>query len=169
MGDKYDRALLWDLHIVNHFWIEDCYKKWGYQREAKPRYLVFTAGIGDTVNSTLVSDVEANAKNSVGKDQALIKEERVNLDDTLAEGDPKDIIKQKQQLNQKTIDVISCVQKTIEELEPEIRELKENIENQPRIVQKRKLSSPSQPRKKKSPVLKVLFTGIRPLQKQSQV
>ena len=97
----------------------------------------------------------------------------INVDETFAIVDdpnaPIESMQEKQRLNQQTIDVISSVQKTITDLEPEIRILQEHIENHPRTAQKRKLSSPSQPKKKKSPALKILFTGIRPLQKQAQV
>jgi hypothetical protein len=134
---------------------------------------VFTAGIEDTVNSTLVSDIYNNSNNSM----ALLKVDSslasINVDETFAIVDdpnaPIESMQEKQRLNQQTIDVISSVQKTITDLEPEIRILQEHIENHPRTAQKRKLSSPSQPKKKKSPALKILFTGIRPLQKQAQV
>jgi hypothetical protein len=46
---------LWDLHIVNHLWIEDCFQKWSYLREAKPKYLTFAAGMGNTVNHGMVN------------------------------------------------------------------------------------------------------------------
>ncbi|KAJ3331564.1 hypothetical protein HDU91_003309 [Kappamyces sp. JEL0680] len=36
-GEKYAHAHTWNLHIVNHLWLEESYANWVYQREAKPR------------------------------------------------------------------------------------------------------------------------------------
>lgn len=49
VGQKYQSAQLWNMHIVNHIWLEDMYSKWMYIREATLRYVHFS-GVEDVVN-----------------------------------------------------------------------------------------------------------------------
>jgi hypothetical protein len=54
IGEKYSRALQWNMHIVNHFWLEDIYVSWTFQKEAKPKYSHFSIGLGDMVNKSAI-------------------------------------------------------------------------------------------------------------------
>jgi hypothetical protein len=44
-GDKVTRAREWDMSIVNHFWLEDCFIKWASLSIGNPRYTEFPAGV----------------------------------------------------------------------------------------------------------------------------
>jgi hypothetical protein len=57
-GEKYERALQWNIHVVNHFWIEEIYATWQFQREAKPKYLHFSVGVGDMVNKSVFKKLD---------------------------------------------------------------------------------------------------------------
>ncbi|KAF9911574.1 hypothetical protein EC991_003038 [Linnemannia zychae] len=39
-GEKYERGNEWNVKVVNHFWIEDCFLSWCLQSETKPRYVL---------------------------------------------------------------------------------------------------------------------------------
>jgi hypothetical protein len=71
VGEKYDRALQWNLHIVNHFWLEDIYVTWTFQREAKPKYSHFSISLGDMVNKSGI--VRTNSNRSVLKEATILK------------------------------------------------------------------------------------------------
>jgi hypothetical protein len=45
IGTKFERALTWNIHIVNHLWVEETYANWLYQKEGRPRFLQFPLGI----------------------------------------------------------------------------------------------------------------------------
>ncbi|XJO73502.1 hypothetical protein BDV3_004477 [Batrachochytrium dendrobatidis] len=53
-GTKYIKALEWNIHIVNHLWIEETYVHWVLQRETKPSYFRFTFSLCSIVNKTPV-------------------------------------------------------------------------------------------------------------------
>lgn len=57
IGEKYTKATTWNLHIVNHLWLEETYAKWTYQREGKLRYQHFPLCIGNVVNKLPVHEV----------------------------------------------------------------------------------------------------------------
>ncbi|KAG4300874.1 hypothetical protein PCANB_002779 [Pneumocystis canis] len=40
-GQKYMAALEWNIHIVNHLWVEETYAKWKLQSITVPRYIYF--------------------------------------------------------------------------------------------------------------------------------
>ncbi|KAI1313478.1 hypothetical protein EDD11_002539 [Mortierella claussenii] len=40
-GDKYERGQEWNVKVVNHLWLEDCFQLWALQSESKPRYTLF--------------------------------------------------------------------------------------------------------------------------------
>jgi hypothetical protein len=40
-GEKYVKGNEWNVKVVNHFWLEDCYLSWCMQSETKPRYGLF--------------------------------------------------------------------------------------------------------------------------------
>lgn len=40
-GEKYAKGNEWNVKVVNHFWLEDCYLSWCMQSETKPRYGLF--------------------------------------------------------------------------------------------------------------------------------
>ncbi|KAJ3055924.1 hypothetical protein HK097_008733 [Rhizophlyctis rosea] len=60
VGEKYARATQWNLHIVNHLWIEECYIRWSRQSEAKPHYVHFPPGLGDIVGDVSLPWEEVN-------------------------------------------------------------------------------------------------------------
>ncbi|KAG0093023.1 ssDNA endonuclease and repair protein rad10 [Podila epicladia] len=40
-GEKYEKGQEWNVKVVNHLWLEDCFQSWVLQSEAKPRYTLF--------------------------------------------------------------------------------------------------------------------------------
>ncbi|KAJ3089449.1 PAX-interacting protein 1 [Quaeritorhiza haematococci] len=58
VGEKYEMARLWNLHIVNHLWLEETYTRWTWQREARVHYLHFPGGLSDIVGSSSVPPEE---------------------------------------------------------------------------------------------------------------
>ncbi|KAF9347402.1 hypothetical protein BGX26_001094 [Mortierella sp. AD094] len=42
-GDKYEKGHEWNVKLVNHLWLEDCFQAWSLQSETKPRYTLFPA------------------------------------------------------------------------------------------------------------------------------
>ncbi|KAF8970994.1 hypothetical protein BGZ46_010383, partial [Entomortierella lignicola] len=40
-GDKYEKGHEWNVKLVNHLWLEDCFQAWSLQSETKPRYTLF--------------------------------------------------------------------------------------------------------------------------------
>ncbi|KAG0275025.1 hypothetical protein BGZ95_009256 [Linnemannia exigua] len=42
-GEKYERGQEWNVKIVNHFWVEDCFLSWCLQSETQPRYVLLLA------------------------------------------------------------------------------------------------------------------------------
>ncbi|KAF9925713.1 hypothetical protein FBU30_004579 [Linnemannia zychae] len=40
-GEKYEKGNEWNVKVVNHFWLEDCFLTWCMQSETKPRYTLF--------------------------------------------------------------------------------------------------------------------------------
>ncbi|KAF9178690.1 hypothetical protein BGZ51_007583 [Haplosporangium sp. Z 767] len=40
-GDKYEKGNEWNIKIVNHLWLEDCFLAWSLQSETKPKYTLF--------------------------------------------------------------------------------------------------------------------------------
>ncbi|KAF9096544.1 hypothetical protein BGX23_010955 [Mortierella sp. AD031] len=40
-GEKYQKGNEWNVKVVNHFWLEDCYLSWCLQSETKQRYGLF--------------------------------------------------------------------------------------------------------------------------------
>ncbi|KAG0203020.1 hypothetical protein BGX28_004574 [Mortierella sp. GBA30] len=40
-GDKYEKGNEWNVKVVNHVWLEDCFQAWALQSETKPRYTLF--------------------------------------------------------------------------------------------------------------------------------
>ena len=52
IGKKYERATKWNIHTVNHLWLEECYSKWSYLAEGNPKYLHFISSLGNMVGKT---------------------------------------------------------------------------------------------------------------------
>jgi hypothetical protein len=44
-SDKVDRARVWGINVVNHFWLEDCFVKWENIGTGNPRYTDYPAGV----------------------------------------------------------------------------------------------------------------------------
>ncbi|CAO3572374.1 unnamed protein product [Mortierella alpina] len=40
-GDKFEKGHDWNVKVVNHVWLEDCFQSWVLQSETKPRYSIF--------------------------------------------------------------------------------------------------------------------------------
>ncbi|KAI8902041.1 hypothetical protein BC833DRAFT_617019 [Globomyces pollinis-pini] len=82
-GEKYHRGInqfltlasLWNLHIVNHLWLEETYANWAYQREAKPQFLHFPVSIVEMVNSLPVTSKlgHINRQSTVTKKRPMIQ------------------------------------------------------------------------------------------------
>ncbi|KAF9163982.1 hypothetical protein DFQ26_001938 [Actinomortierella ambigua] len=43
-GEKYEKGQEWNVKIVNHLWVEDCFLEWAIQSETKHKYLSFVFG-----------------------------------------------------------------------------------------------------------------------------
>ncbi|KAG0345761.1 hypothetical protein BG004_003150 [Podila humilis] len=43
-GEKYNKGHEWNVKVVNHIWLEECFQTWSLQSEAKQRYTVFPMG-----------------------------------------------------------------------------------------------------------------------------
>jgi hypothetical protein len=55
-GEKYRKAQEWNVNIVNHLWIEDCWQKWTLQALTKPQYLVHRMSLSRVVGDIPVPD-----------------------------------------------------------------------------------------------------------------
>lgn len=55
-SEKYTRALSWNVHTVNHLWLEDSFEKWERQCEGRVSYLHFVPALDDIVGDLIVSD-----------------------------------------------------------------------------------------------------------------
>ncbi|KAJ9052403.1 regulator of Ty1 Transposition [Entomophthora muscae] len=44
-GPKYEKAHEWNVIVVNHLWIEDCFRSWACQAVTKSQYTHFPAGV----------------------------------------------------------------------------------------------------------------------------
>ncbi|KAF9939179.1 hypothetical protein BGZ67_009841 [Mortierella alpina] len=40
-GDKFEKGYDWNVKVVNHIWLEECFQTWVLQTETKPRYTNF--------------------------------------------------------------------------------------------------------------------------------
>ncbi|OZJ02969.1 hypothetical protein BZG36_04512 [Bifiguratus adelaidae] len=59
-GEKFVRAREWNLNVVNHFWLEDCFATWELRSVSNPRYQVWPEKIdlGDYVGETQLTRTE---------------------------------------------------------------------------------------------------------------
>lgn len=48
-GKKCAKANEWNIHIINHLWLEECYLAWQYKREGKSRFTSFPYCLGKGV------------------------------------------------------------------------------------------------------------------------
>ena len=67
LGHKYSRALDWNIHVLNHLWLEDCFSRWSYIVEGNPKYYHFTTSLSEIVGKTpyALSTLEGNKENDV--------------------------------------------------------------------------------------------------------
>ncbi|GJJ74029.1 hypothetical protein EMPS_06387 [Entomortierella parvispora] len=90
-GDKYEKGQEWNVKIVNHLWIEDCFQRWSMQSETQHRYTMFppfnqlSLVFGSKISPESAEDWYLSAEDD--EDITLVKHEEV-------EGVVKDIIKQ---------------------------------------------------------------------------
>lgn len=49
-GSKYEKARQWNLHVVNHLWLEESFSLMILQRESHPRYIHFPIDLAGMVN-----------------------------------------------------------------------------------------------------------------------
>ncbi|KAJ3325131.1 hypothetical protein HDV06_004887 [Boothiomyces sp. JEL0866] len=62
-GEKYQKSLQWNIHAVNHLWIEECKSQSKYLPESRGKYLVFNDCLQEMVNCTsTVLDLEHETK-----------------------------------------------------------------------------------------------------------
>lgn len=40
-GEKFEKGNDWNVKVVNHVWLEECFQTWSLQSETKPRYSIF--------------------------------------------------------------------------------------------------------------------------------
>ncbi|KAG0037790.1 hypothetical protein BGZ82_001797 [Podila clonocystis] len=73
-GEKYEKGQEWNVKVVNHIWLEDCFQSWVLQSEAKPRYTLFPVHsqlsqvFGTKINPQEIDDwVEELAEKSLVK------------------------------------------------------------------------------------------------------
>lgn len=48
-GEKYRKAQEWNVNVVNHLWIEDCWQHWTMQALTRPQYLVHRMSLARVV------------------------------------------------------------------------------------------------------------------------
>ena len=90
-GDKYEKGHEWNVKVVNHLWIEDCFQRWSMQSETQPRYTMFppynqlSLVFGSKISPESAEDWYLLPAED-DEDIALVKQEEV-------EGGAKDIIK----------------------------------------------------------------------------
>ncbi|KAI8812066.1 hypothetical protein BJ742DRAFT_79594 [Cladochytrium replicatum] len=54
-GTKYTKAVEWNIHVVNHLWLEETFATWNVQREGRIHYLTFPPGLGSMTGCTPLS------------------------------------------------------------------------------------------------------------------
>lgn len=77
MSEKCDAAKEWNIHMVNHLWLEDSYAKWAIQSVATSRYTHFPArtNLGEVVGQTEVDKEALKTYFLPSKDKAPAKAE----------------------------------------------------------------------------------------------
>lgn len=55
-GAKFAKAIQWNLHVVNHLWLEETYGSWVMQKEARPSYSHFPPGLDEMVNMIVLKN-----------------------------------------------------------------------------------------------------------------
>ncbi|KAF9149761.1 hypothetical protein BG015_008421 [Linnemannia schmuckeri] len=96
-GEKYAKGNEWNVKVVNHFWLEDCYLSWCMQSETKPRYglfplnsqltEVFGAGLSpDLIEEWTSPDAYEEVITQPDTDEAGGETARSNVDPTTATG-----------------------------------------------------------------------------------
>lgn len=61
-GSKFEHAINMNIHMVNHFWLEDIYKSWSFKREAKPAYVRFSPVIAEMAKTMPIIYAEVNTR-----------------------------------------------------------------------------------------------------------
>ena len=91
LGHKYSRALDWNIHVLNHLWLEDCFSRWSYIVEGNPKYYHFTTSLSEIVGKTPhdLSTLLGNKENDV----IMTSRKRMNEDDTNESGKKPKAIK----------------------------------------------------------------------------
>lgn len=101
-SEKCNAAREWNLHVVNHLWLEDSYAKWKAQSVSTPRYTHFPkrTNLGEIVGQTRIdrSAVEANffplAGNQTGSNKTAVmrrKDNNVPVNNQKATTDDTDV------------------------------------------------------------------------------
>lgn len=65
-GQKYEHAVNWNINVMNHLWIEDCWQNWKVQSVTKPHYMIHRTSL-----SRVVADVPVDMEMIRILDQAL--------------------------------------------------------------------------------------------------
>ena len=53
IGDRYAKARQWNIHILNHLWVEESYSRWSFMTEGNPKYYHFISSLGEIVGKTI--------------------------------------------------------------------------------------------------------------------
>ncbi|KAJ1965238.1 regulator of Ty1 Transposition [Dipsacomyces acuminosporus] len=81
-GRKYDKAIEWDIYVVNHFWVEQCYQRWKLLSVTHPTFTYFPEL---PMLNSMVGDTEIN----ISKLRAWVDSPQGN---SLAESSDMDIL-----------------------------------------------------------------------------
>lgn len=67
-GDKYTNAIPWNIHTVNHFWLEESYDHWSLRKEGRQHYQAYPPGLSKTVGQVSVTHDIVNKSLSKAKE-----------------------------------------------------------------------------------------------------
>ncbi|KAF9105007.1 hypothetical protein BGX27_009850 [Mortierella sp. AM989] len=76
-GDKYEKGHEWNVKVVNHLWLEDCFQAWSLQSETKARYTLFPAHnqlslvFGTNIPPETLDDWIGSAEGDISLDQTV--------------------------------------------------------------------------------------------------
>ena len=105
VSEKCDAAKEWNVHMVNHLWLEESYAKWAIQTVSNPRYTTFPArtNLGEVVGQTPIdkeaveriffpegSDIDTSAEVDAGSKPMSVRDHNImsSKSTTMGKGRP---------------------------------------------------------------------------------
>ena len=92
VSEKCDAAKEWNVHMVNHLWLEESYAKWSIQTVSNPRYTTFPArtNLGEVVGQTPIdreavervffpegSDIDTSVEGDAGPRPMSVRDQNI--------------------------------------------------------------------------------------------